>query len=393
MNRIVRRYGLWSGIIALWVAFIALAWVLAFHGRFGMIDFAAYYEGAQRLVSGEPLYRGFMGNTYIYPPLLAQSLIPMTLVSQEAASVVWFVLNIALLIVIVAILDRRSRWRPYWWIITPLFFPVIEAITVGQVTIVMLALAVGAWAAANEGRKSLCGSLLAVMVWLKIYPALLIVYFLWKREWRVVRAAVIAGIALFLLQAAISGVGVFAEMVNVLSSLTQLGQPDLVSNNASVLGFVSQLFDASEHVQPLIVNPTLLLFTRIILSVILLGGAAYLTSKQTNFDLEYGLILLTALLLSPTLFVAGMPLLLLVYALVLRAKPSKGMLWCVTIACITLSLYWLVVIGYSGDAPVSGLLLSFGFYTLFATWCVIAYWLSKYSTIPTEIQFAQKFEG
>ncbi|MBI1258243.1 MAG: DUF2029 domain-containing protein [Chloroflexi bacterium] len=389
-----RRILLGVGIAASWLLFIALAWVQVFRGRFGMIDFGAYYEGAQRLLSGQPLYQGYIGNTYIYPPLLAQMLMPMTALSRQTANALWFILNLGLLAGVAAILDRISQRRGFWWIMTPLFFPALEAVVVGQITIVMLALFVAVWVTAHQKKAAWCGGILAFASWLKIYPALMILYFIWKRDWRVVRSALIVGVVLALLQIGISGFGTFSGIVGVLSPLTQVGQPNLASGNASVFGFTSQLFGESERVQPLIASTALQWLARGLLSVGLLGGCFYLLAKRGKpdagrFDLEFSLTLLTSLLLSPTLFVAGMPPLLLVYALLLRNHPTKRMIWFVVLACITLSIYWLFVLGYAGTPPVSGLLLSFGFYTLLATWGVNAYRLHRRIQISARDDYRQ----
>ena len=53
------------------------------------------------------------------------------------------------------------------------------------------------------------------------------------------------------------------------------------------------------------------------------------------------------------------------------------MIWFVVSACLVLSIYWLFVTGYSGNPPQSGLLVSFGFYTVLMTWSVNAILLRR----------------
>ena len=379
--RTTHSYRLLLGIAALWIAFIALAGLLAFHTRFGMLDFGAYYQGALRIVRGEALYRGFVGNTYIYPPLLAQLLIPLTSLTQEAAAELWFGFSLIVLIAVTVMLDRLSKRRGFWWIIIPLFFPVLETLQVGQVTILLLALLMGAWYAVKTDRRFLGGGLLALAAWIKVYPALVILYFAWKRDWRIVFGGLIVGAALAGAQIAVSGIDKFLSMFPILFSLTNYGEFNLFAKNASINGFATQLFGSLPLVQPLLTSPLLALIVRGLLSLALVIGTAWLTAgssqNKRRFDLEYALVITTALLLSPTLYASGMPPLLLVFFLLLRTHPTKRMIWFVVSACLVLSIYWLFVTGYSGNPPQSGLLVSFGFYTVLMTWSVNAILLRR----------------
>lgn len=380
-----RRSSLWVVIVCLWGALIALAWFMSQNGRFGRTDFEVYYRSARLLLDGQPLYHGTVEMVYLYPPLLAQTLMPLaTAVDAPTAWVIWFSLNTGLLVGAVGLLSDGSP-RPYWlWLITPLFLPALEALYIGQVTMILLALFTGAWWAIRHERRFLAGLLLALAAWIKVYPALLIVYCLWKRDWRAVSGALAGGLGLGLLQLVVSGPTPLLSMFAVFFSLAESGQSQLIAENASLYGFVSQLFQAHPNVAPLVINPLLYGATRLLLTAGLVGGLVYVTARRRDFDLEYGLAVLTALLLSPTLFPAGMAPVLLTFALLLRRHPAKSSVWLTTSAGVVLSLYWLYVIGYSGSPPVSGLLLSFGFYALIVTWGVNAYrlWQRPPTTQP-----------
>lgn len=393
----MRHLLVWAGIAVLWIAFLGLSWFLSQQSTFAMADFRVYYEGALLLRNGQPLYQGTVGMVYLYPPLLAQLLLPLASVfSLEQVWAVWFGFNILLLVGIVVLLTRETR-RPRWlWVMTPLFLPIAEALGNGQVTVILLVLMAGAWLAVKQERGFLAGTLLALAAWLKVYPALLIFYFIWKRDWQVVRGALVSGIALGLLQMAISGPEMMVEMSRVLFTLTNSGQDHLIPFNASILGFTSQLFQAHPNVSALLVHPTLYLISRAALTLGLIGGWLYLTAPRgrNDFDLDYTLTLLTALLISPTFYPPAMPPLLLVYFLLLHRRYSPAMIGCVTLACVLLSIYWPVMMGYySTEAPLSGLVLSFAFYTLLATWLVNAVLLYRETTVQKKFQLVQQVEG
>ena len=376
----MRRALLWIGIAALWIAFVALAWFMSQQSSAGLADFRVYYDAAHLLGSGKPLYEGIEGMGYLYPPLMAQLLMPVALnASFQTTYAIWFVVNVALLIATVALLSRQTR-RPLWlWLVAPLFMPALQAIAIGQVTILLLALFAGAWLAVEREQRDLAGVLLALATWIKVFPAFVIVYFIWRRDWRVVRGALIGGVAFGILQIVISGLTPMIDMLDVLFSLSSSGQDRLVAVNASLLGFTSQLFQAHYNVTSLIVSPLLYTISRVALTLLLVGALLYLSRprRAPDFDLEYALAVITALLLSPTLFPTSMPPVLLTYFLLVRRRPTRRMIWFCTLAIVSLSIFWLYVLGYDNDWRVNGLLLSFGFYILLITWGVNVYQLQR----------------
>lgn len=65
-------------------------------------DFVYFYKAAQALVQGNNLYLpGETGNGYIYPPLLAFLMVPLTYLSMQFAALIWGAINIGLLILCV----------------------------------------------------------------------------------------------------------------------------------------------------------------------------------------------------------------------------------------------------------------------------------------------------
>lgn len=315
MSQTVRRYGLWSGIAALWLVFLVVAATLIRTRNFAMADFRVYYQTGVKPTQNLPIYETQVQSdpVYLYPPLLAQILtIPAASLSYDAA-------------------------------------------------------------------------------WIKVFPALLIIYFIWKREWRVALGAVVGGIALGVLQIAISGSELMLEMFPTLFSLTNEGQSLWVYTNASILGFSMKTFLAHADTAPLVISPTFYTISRIGLSLLVVGGMLYVTAPRRSknaFDSEYSLVLLTSLLISPTLFPTSMPPVLLCYCLLIRAQPSRRMLGFCTLACIGLSLYGIITLLYAAGQPVSALFAPLGFYILIITWGVNIYLLRKPPTPQLEHVFA-----
>lgn len=380
----------WIGIAVLWSGYLSLAYFLSINGRFGLRDFRVYFDSARMLVNGQNPYHGL--SNYLYPPLLAQTLIPLaSVMSMEAAWVVWFGFNVFIIWFTIWLLVRyvpnSTRWLV--WLMPVLFWAFLEALIVGQVTIILAALFAFVWLAVKGQRPGVAGAILAFAAWLKLYPLLFILYFVWKRNWRVVSSAAIWGIVLALVQIVISGATPFFEMIPVLTTLSGEGQVELASANASIFGFAFQLFEDNAIVMPLVVSPLAYMIARIGLTIGVLAGTFYCAAQSPphsgdnppddRFNLEYALVLIAALLVSPTLWVSGMPPLALAYYLLWISRPrgQRYFGWFCLIAPIILTIYYIYIIGYLPDPPQSGLLLSFGFYTILATWGLIAYRLLR----------------
>ncbi len=381
------RIVLAGGLIVLWTAFIALAWFMSQSGNYGRIDYRVYYEAAQQLNHGQPIYQGTEGMIYLYPPLLAQILMPLAAhLTVDQVWVLWFSFNVLLLTGTVVVLSRQLP-RRRMWLLVPLFALMLEGLYIGQVTILLLALFAGAWLAVKRERRLTAGALLALATWIKVFPVVVILYFLWKRDWKVVAGALVGGFALGALQVAVSGIEQMVSMAHTLFALNEAGQSWTLVRNASVLGFTTQLFGTNPQVTPLIVSPTLYLITRTLIMLALIGSFLFVTARSNDFDLGYGLAILTSMLISPTLFPVSMPPLLLTYFLLLRPpRLTPRRAGFVLLASMGLLCYWLFVIGYTGIPPISGVVLSFGFYVLIITWSVNAWllWRSHPVAEPEE---------
>ncbi|HLJ80217.1 MAG TPA: glycosyltransferase family 87 protein [Ktedonobacterales bacterium] len=168
---------------------------------------------------------------YTYPPLLAILVIPLTLFPYRAAVDIWTILNLAVWILCVILLtawfrrvlafgvvsrvsgrdtagEALATASPARWIRAPRLFPVAlvvfltlsyqpieQSLVLGQVSLFILLLLLVVPLLVERDRPYLAGGVLALAVWIKLFPALLIIYYLLRGRRRVVVGAV-AGIAL-----------------------------------------------------------------------------------------------------------------------------------------------------------------------------------------------------
>jgi len=137
-------------------------------------DVAAYYQAAQRLNSGQPLYgAGIDVNAsefYRYPPLLAIAFQPLTAFPYEVVAAGWGILMAGSLAATIAVLGTRRRAT--WILMATLAFPIAWSLAIGQAQVlVTLLLAIARpWSVALAGQ-------------LKVLPALAAIYWVARREW------------------------------------------------------------------------------------------------------------------------------------------------------------------------------------------------------------------
>ena len=221
LNR-VRRGKEWSRWLTLgeWVlvaALIAIFFARGFFPGWGSLntDFPNYYVAAALHRRGIPLDRayewiwfqrqkdhlgvdvplvGFMPN----PPICAAPILPLTLLQPLTAKRAWLILNFAFLILTLQMLYRVTS-LPYRRILLVSFLCVIPLRTnflYGQYYVVVLFLICAAYYTWQRGHRLTAGILLALAAFFKLFPALFLILFLWKRDWRAVVGLVSGGAAL-----------------------------------------------------------------------------------------------------------------------------------------------------------------------------------------------------
>ncbi|HEX4224001.1 MAG TPA: glycosyltransferase 87 family protein [Pseudonocardiaceae bacterium] len=129
---------------------------------------------------------------FTYPPVSAILLAPLSLVSFATASVLISVLTVATLLLVVVLAVRglglfTSRWRG--WLLVGAVFPVAlwfepvrETLGFGQINVLLMALV--ALDCLGGGRRWPRGVLVGLAAAIKLTPAVFIVWFLVRKDWR-----------------------------------------------------------------------------------------------------------------------------------------------------------------------------------------------------------------
>jgi hypothetical protein len=166
-------------------------------------DFPNYYLVARLYHAGYPMERVYdwtwlqrqkdqqgidQGLVSFIPSTLpsALTLAPWTSLPPLEAKHRWLVLNLALLFVIAAFLLRMTNlgWERVALLMFLAFIPLRNNFLFGQMhVVVLLLLTFAAWLFFKDFHF-LSGISLAMAAALKIFPALFLIYFAWKRQWR-----------------------------------------------------------------------------------------------------------------------------------------------------------------------------------------------------------------
>jgi len=136
--------------------------------------------------------RGFSGDAgvppYIYPPLLAALLQPLTLLSHKTAALVFSGFSLAALTLLGLALSRlvgRRGVEPLVFLGLMLWGPVQTTFHAGQVSIILaFLLSLAAWAVTAR-RHRLAGLALGTAIVLKAFPVVLVAWLVLRRSWKV----------------------------------------------------------------------------------------------------------------------------------------------------------------------------------------------------------------
>lgn len=206
---------LWAVILMLIVPlYLRIAWVDPVdydRGGLGSLDFKAYYIAARLLAADQNIYDaglharemvqvGLVPDNvlYLYPSPLATTLLPLAALPLETAARIWNTANFLLLVATVGLVTMTFELRrilgahyPWFIVLLALAAPVVISLRIGQAnTTTLFFVALGLWAW-REGRDWVSGLALACATLLKLVPGLLLLWFIWRRRYRIVNAFVI----------------------------------------------------------------------------------------------------------------------------------------------------------------------------------------------------------
>src|SRR5262249_11951472 len=135
---------------------------------------------------------GHFNEVNAHPPTAVLLALPFGWIDYRTAHLVWNILCVALLIVSIQLMIRQLSIRFHaldlLWLVPLLLLctPFLLHLYLGQLNLLLLALIVATWSAERSDRPILAGFFLGTATAIKLFPGLLLLYFVLQRRWRVV---------------------------------------------------------------------------------------------------------------------------------------------------------------------------------------------------------------
>ena len=197
------------------VVLILLGFYHDMRTRCGSNDFDTYYFAGRLAATGENLYTDEAFRTtispFLYLPLFAVLIAPLTFLGIRSAAVIWYALAILAfagsfylslrLIAPSSDIKKLLSQRPYLLKTASLVMVIViwlDNVSLAQVDVMIFFLIILALFVYEKGWKFASGVVLAAAAVIKIYPFYVLLYFLVKRRFKALAGA-LTGVFLFLL--------------------------------------------------------------------------------------------------------------------------------------------------------------------------------------------------
>lgn len=230
MTADIKARAVWPAI-ALAVAGVAVLVIasISFQGSRGYgYDFAAYEAAARRITDGSPLYlpdtaqryaAGAYEGLYLYLPPLAVALVPLTALSADGATLIWFVGRIFALAMGCLILPVALRIRLALFGVACVSYPVLFDLNLGNVSILTFALTAIAWRASGAWPAAIAH---AALVAIRQPFGIFLVVWAARKDVRRIAMTIVAGLVLFAVTLPVVGLATYLEFATILRGLPDI---------------------------------------------------------------------------------------------------------------------------------------------------------------------------
>ena len=212
-----------AGLALTWQAFATFVLPYDLIGNDGV----TYLAAAERLAQGHDLYRIAPGDRLVFglgspccpfplmsPPPVAVLFLPLTILGPHLAVLLWDWVNAVAIVGTVGYLLVRLP-LPTGICIVALSLPLAVETLLGNVNGLLLAGTAVTWMLAARGRSASAGALVGIMAAVKLWPAVLILWFLTQRRYDVLPGFVAGIFVVGLLSLAGAGIDAHFEWLTV----------------------------------------------------------------------------------------------------------------------------------------------------------------------------------
>ncbi len=272
-------------------------------------DFGSYYVASRLIADGHTPYRSTDNHhtikftvdeltawqmnkgtipAYIYPSFLAITLTPLSKLPFPEARLVWSAICtmcfFGCIFLTFYLLKRSPKFDMTTLLILFIFFasmPTLESFTLGQVNYPILLLMLLSFVFHSQKRSLLGGGTLAIASLVKVSPVLLLLYFLWRRDFRLITGFLLAFsvvISLMLILAPSVDIAFVQEVFPAISSRV----PEL--NNKALAVWWQFLFTNNDLAEPIVHMPILASILSALSSIVIISSIAIVFKRQKEFN-------------------------------------------------------------------------------------------------------------
>jgi hypothetical protein len=320
-------------------------------------DFPNYYTAAHLVLANEPLDELYddewfqlqieingideEGKFSPFPPLTAIVLLPFAHFTPIVAKQIWTVINILLLIanifLLASLLKKDFAFSLLLFLLSG--WALINAIKLGQLYLLLVFTILLGYKLYTENEKILSGIVFGMMIPIKYFPVIFLIYFIIAKEWRVVFATVITVCVLSIAGIIVMGWSIHSEFISTVfvSHVTgNLSHQNMFSGSfQSWASLLRRLYIYDESANPFPLRRWEAGFDIFLSGVIfIISAVTILTIKKiTTFSKKYqmgfssSLLSIAALLLSPATATYHFLLLVLPIAFLLKYSQSYQYRW------------------------------------------------------------------
>jgi hypothetical protein len=381
------------------IAFSAVPLLHYLRGR-SILDYKLWYDTGKEVLAGQEIFFLRSGKyDFMYPPPCALFLASASLLGQAGLILLLVTINSAAWLASVRLAATlaagRSHAKSAWLYLMPSLLVIVyiwSSYHLGQSSLVLLALMLGAFVLLRARREICAGALIALAAAIKAFPVMAIIYLIYRRHWKATASLVVALVFLLLvLPAPFRGLGrAWRDLeqwsVGMLKyDSAGVGQRPMRSytwKNQSLVGVTNRLFrhvDADAASAPhtsIYVNLVDLKFgtvNTIIITAALALGISFISAmpqramRTAESDaIEFALLILMMLMITPLSFGYLFSWLILPFAVVtqrvLAGKGSTILWWSLpALAILALALPFPRGAQIYGNTFFAALLLFIGF--------------------------------
>jgi hypothetical protein len=379
-HQLAQSIASWYGIITMAImSFVHQVVVLPRVFQYGSGDFSIWLNAARRWIYTDVLYQVKVVTdnpfaVYKRPPFYILLFTPFIALSDMTVLNYFRLANIGLLVatfvIWMVIIKPTARW---WWLATLVFVlnyqPLYDSITFGQTDVVLLfGFTVVFWCTRRD-RDGWAGIVLAFLVSLKIYPIIVLMFFVVKRRWWAL-VGFVCGMVLWNGWAILAS-DWYTSILYVQTILPSIGGTTSWIDNQTIAGFLTRFYDTPYEMQRFGIPQVEHIASY--LSMVVSAGVCIIALREfprdsSAYALQYGLFMILMVVAIPVAWIHYTTLLIMVFI----------MLW------------WhyhdrLLPYGVFGAAGMSYALIAFGNYKSFG--------YPEYYGFITLLMMSYKFYG